>query len=83
MQAVLFRRELLRRFKVGEELGVPTVDINAGDIHRAVGGYPSSDHRMATCCDVIYAEQGPNDQIIAQPPKRKGASLTIRFALPR
>jgi hypothetical protein len=71
MQAVLFRRELLRRFKADEALGAPTVDINAGDIHRAVGGHPGSDHRMATCCGVIYAEQGPNDQIIAQPPKRK------------
>ena len=27
--------------------------VQAGYLHRRVGGYPGSDHRMPTCCDVM------------------------------
>lgn len=78
-----FRAELLARFNRGKERNASFVEVTSGDIHRSVGGYPRADHRMPVCCDVMYAEMGARDEIIAAPPKGKGATLTIRYHLPR
>lgn len=61
--------------------GKEYVDINAGDVHRAVGGYPGDDHRMATCCGVMNRLMGLKDEVIATPLKGKGASHCIRYFL--
>jgi hypothetical protein len=58
------------------------VDINAGDVHRGVGDYPG-DHRMPICCRVMKADMRGGDVILSTPPKGQGASLTIRYQLPR
>lgn len=56
------------------------IDLNSGDIHREIGGYPdSTNHRMPVCCDVMYSNMQGDDKIISAPPKGKGASLTIRY----
>lgn len=57
------------------------IEINAGEFHREVGAYPSKNHRMATCSDVMKERMKPNDEIINSPDKGKGASLTIRYYL--
>ena len=36
--------------------GAGHVEINSGELHRAVGGYPGADHRMPMCCDAMYEE---------------------------
>lgn len=60
------------------------VDVNAGELHRAVGGYPGKNHRMPVCCQVMYSCMKTGDKILPNgPPKGKGASLTIRYRLPR
>jgi hypothetical protein len=59
------------------------LDVNAGQLHRRVGGYPGSEHRMPVCCDVMRAAMNAQDSILQQPPKGKGASLTVRYAIPR
>ncbi len=38
---------------------------------------------MASCCDVMYALMKPSDVVLKAPPKGKGASVTIRYQLPR
>jgi 5-methylcytosine-specific restriction protein A len=58
-------------------------DVVSGDLHRTVGGYPGSSHRMPACCAVMTRAMRPGDRIIAQPPSGKGATLTIRYRLPR
>jgi 5-methylcytosine-specific restriction protein A len=79
-----FRLELRRQLEEAQRSGArPHVDINSGDFHRRVGGYPGPNHRMPVCCDVMYEEVGTGDEIISSPPKGKGASLTIRYKLPR
>ena len=78
-----FRAELLAQFSHAQNRAAPYVDINSGELHRRVGGYPGRDHRMPVCCDVMYAERRAADEIISMPPKGKGASLTIRYKLPR
>ncbi len=78
-----FRSELKAQLSHAEKRGVPSVDINSGEPHRKVGGYPGPDHRMPMCCEAMYGEQKPGDEIVSSPPKGKGASLTIRYKLPR
>jgi len=63
--------------------GLPYLDINSGHLHRLVGGYPGPNHRMPVCCGAMRGEMQPGDIIIDQPPKGNGASLTIRYRLPR
>jgi hypothetical protein len=78
-----FRAELLAEIQEAADKGSPYVDINSGALHRKVGGYPGTNHRMPACCDVMYAEKQSGDEIMSRPPKGKGASLTIRYKLPR
>ena len=78
-----FRAELSRIFKQAEERGLPHVDVKSGDLHRRLGGYPGRSHQMPTCCSVMWSEQGQADQVISQPPSGKGATLVIRYRIPR
>lgn len=55
------------------------IDINAGDVHRAVGGYPSSNHRMPVCCQTMRKLMNGTDEIVQSPPKGNGSLLTIRY----
>ncbi|NKL24037.1 HNH endonuclease [Rhizobium leguminosarum bv. viciae] len=79
-----FRRALSEEIEAAARAGRPYADINAGELHRLVGGYPGYGHSMPSCCDVLYDEHdhGRAD-ILSSPPKGKGASLTIRYHLPR
>ena len=78
-----FQTELARVFNVAGELGLSFIDLKSGDLHRMVGGYPGEDHRMPTCCDVMYDNMRHEDKILEKPPKGKGANLIIRYRLPR
>jgi 5-methylcytosine-specific restriction protein A len=78
-----FRRELAAQFSRAENRSAAHVEINSGELHRSVGGYPGPNHRMPICCEVMYGERTDDDEIVSQPPEGKGASLTIRYKLPR
>lgn len=78
-----FGAALDREFREAMARKAPSVQVNSGDLHRRVGGYPGPDHSMPTCCDVMYAAKRPDDVVLTAPPKGKGASLTIRYTLPR
>ena len=75
-----FKQELEKAFF---EAKGSSVEVNSGKLHRRVGGYPGSDRRMPICCRVMRAAMEPGDEIIKSPPKGDGASLTIRYVLPR
>ena len=77
------RVELRSQISEAERRGVPYVDINSGELHRQLGGYPGLDHSMPSCCNVMHEERRAGDQILSSPPKGRGASLTIRYQLPR
>ena len=57
--------------------------ITAGELHRIVGGYPGSNHRMPTCVGVMHSflEKGTGGKILCSPNKGKGASLEIEYYL--
>jgi 5-methylcytosine-specific restriction protein A len=78
-----FETELRRQLAHAQNLGKSHLNVNAGELHRDVGEYPGRDHRMPVCCDVMVEEMNASDRILTQPPRGRGASLTIRYALPR
>jgi 5-methylcytosine-specific restriction protein A len=59
------------------------IDVCSGELHREVGGYPGTDHRMPVCCSVMEGALRPGDRIISSPPSGRGASLVIRYKSPR
>lgn len=66
--------------------GKSSLEINAGDLHRTLGGYPplnGESHQMSSCCDAMRETMKTDDEIVDSPPKGRGASLTIRYKLPR
>jgi hypothetical protein len=78
-----FRSALRSQFRDAESRGATFIEINSGQLHRKLGGYPSTRHQMPSCCEVMYGEQVAGDEVLSRPPKGKGASLTIRYRLPR
>jgi 5-methylcytosine-specific restriction protein A len=78
-----FRTVLHDLLEEAEQLGFVAVDINSGNLHRRVGGYPSQNHRMPVCCEVMYAEMKSIDTIVSQPNSSTGASVRVRYVLPR
>jgi 5-methylcytosine-specific restriction protein A len=87
MNADGFRKELRGQILRATQQGRLHVEINAGELHRAIGGYPTKDgtpHAMPTCCDAMRSEfRDGYDSIVHEPPKGRGAALTIRYQLPR
>ena len=78
-----FRSEVGAILRAAELQGLQFVDINAGELHRKLGGYPGGNHQMPNCCQVMEQERRVLDEIISSPPSGKGASLTVRYRLPR
>jgi hypothetical protein len=79
-----FYEELLRILQQAAKEGRENVDVNAGELHSRVGGYPGRDHRMPVCCSVMRFEFSEDrDRVLEAPPGGDGASLTIRYGLPR
>lgn len=78
-----FRDTLQSLLETAEGLGFVAVEVNSGNLHRKVGGYPGQDHRMPTGCDAMYSAMGPRDEIVAQPESGRGASVVVRYKLPR
>lgn len=76
-----FRKKIEEMLETARREGRDSVEICSGDVHREVGGYPSSNHRMASCCQVMYTIKKSTDIILYAPPKGKGASLRIRYFL--
>jgi 5-methylcytosine-specific restriction protein A len=58
-------------------------DVTAGELHRRVGEYPGPNHRMPVCCSVMRQAMTHRDHEVCAPPKGNGASLRIRYYLPR
>lgn len=78
-----FREAIRQRFNSAERAGKTAVEINSGDLHREVGIYPEPGHSMPTCCNMMRESMSARDTVLSSPPKGRGATLTIRYALPR
>jgi hypothetical protein len=81
-----FQKALDKVFLKYEKDGSSYVDVRAGDLHRQIGDYPGKNHRMPLCCEVMRKNSKVElgDKILPDgPQKGDGASLTIRYILPR
>ncbi|PSJ40596.1 HNH endonuclease [Allosphingosinicella deserti] len=78
-----FQAELAAQLRRAAARGAGHVDVKSGQLHRTLGGYPATKHQMPSCCDAMYDAQRAGDEIVSAPAKGKGASLTIRYRLPR
>jgi len=78
-----FQAELDKVFAAAQQEGKPFIEVKSGDLHRSVGGYPGRNHRIPLCCTVMKRNMKPGDEILQQPRSGLGATLTIRFELPR
>ena len=58
-----FRVTLRARMQGAEHASKTTVEINSGQLHREVGGYPGQNHRMPMCCAVMRSEMSAGDAI--------------------
>lgn len=82
-QTTDFVKALSAMLADASQAGVPYLDIKAADLHKAVGGYPGSDHRMVACCNAMRKLMRSIDQVLYKPPKDNGANLEIRYFFPR
>ena len=82
-----FRTELEAQIDRAAKQGRPHIEINAGELHRTVGGYPpkaGASHAMPTCCNVMRREFSKgNAEIIHETDSGQAPALTIRYHLPR
>jgi len=80
-----FRDELYRIMDEAVREGHKYVDVNAGELYKGLGSYPGADHRLSICCKVMKEAMAPDygDKVLQEPPSGQGASLTIRYVLPR
>lgn len=76
-----FRAELDAQLRRAKARGADWMEINSGELHRKVGGYPGPNHRMPLCCEVMRARMQNGDSVLLEPPSGAGASLTIRYLL--
>lgn len=74
---------LRQKLARAEMQGEPYIAVSAESLHRELGAYPDGGERMRECCEVMYGEMGNGDQVDTAPRDRPGATLTIRYALPR
>lgn len=70
-------------FSFVEEKLLTGVIIESGKLHRLVGGYPGTDHRMPICCSVMRKNMMGGDEVLSEPPSGAGATLTIKYQFPR
>jgi hypothetical protein len=80
-----FLDELMVMMREAQRAGLDAVEIEAEELHRRVGGYPGRNHRMPGCCGVMREQfsQEWGGSVIREPPSGQGASLRIRYRLPR
>ena len=78
-----FRAAIEKRLTGAERRGDRGLIVNAGELHRELGGYPGPDHRLPSCCGAMRSLMREGDTVVNGPPKGNGASFTVRYVLPR
>ena len=78
-----FQKELDSIFSFAEAKRLTAIILKSGDLHRLVGDYPGTNHRMPICCSVMRKNMKRGDEVMSEPPSGEGASLTIKYQFPR
>ncbi len=78
-----FRHAIEHDIATAAAAGWYVIRMRAGEIHRALGGYPGPHHRLPACCSAMRSLMRPRDRVIESPPSGNGASLVVEYRLPR
>jgi hypothetical protein len=77
-----FAAEVRAQIGRAKRQGRPHVEINAGELHRLLGGYPAQgQHSMPSCCGAMRDAMRPEDIVVFETDSGFSASLTIRYQL--
>ena len=66
-----------QKHSYAKQEGVREIQINSGELHRELGGYPGPDHRMPMVCKVRRDSMRKNEEMSQTPQKGNGAQFTI------
>ena len=75
-----FQNHLNDILSSAQNKGFQFVDVKSGDLLKRVGAH---NNRMSLCCSVMKNNMKTGDIILHEPPSGQGASLIIRYKLPR
>jgi 5-methylcytosine-specific restriction protein A len=82
-----FRNELAAQIDRATKQGRAHIEVNAGELHRKVGGYPpkgGDSHSMPSCCGAMRDEMvRGHAEIIHQIDSENAPAFTIRYEIPR
>jgi hypothetical protein len=78
-----FEKALRAILSAAKRSSLQEISVQSGDLHRSVGGYPGANAKMPVCCSVMRDFMEEKDEVITSPPKGQGATLLIRYVLPR
>ena len=80
-----FPTALQGRFREASGVGRRWMYVTASDLHREVEGHSTSagEDRMRLCVDAMRDAMRDGDTVLCEAPGGDGATLTIRYLLPR
>lgn len=78
-----FENALEEIFRDAEAQELIAVEIVSGDLHQKLGGYTDSNHRLPSCCAAMRDAMVPTDEVLNSPEKGYGATLRVRYDIPR
>lgn len=79
-----FESRITQTLNEASQAGRSYLDLKPADLHHAVGyPAPTGNHRVPLCCAVMRAAMISGGRVVSAPPSGQGASLRIRFRLPR
>jgi hypothetical protein len=74
-----FQNRLLAILNGARQTGRSYVDVESGNLHKEVGGYPDPNHRMPVCCEVMRRLMRAGDSVVKEPTSEQAATLIIRY----
>jgi hypothetical protein len=87
--AIEIQAQLTLQMARASKQGRPHIEVNAGEFHRQLGGYPPKrgkpqTNQMPMVCGAMHQELARGDaQIIHATASGQAPALTIRYSLPR
>ena len=73
--------EIIKIQNEARNQGCREIQINSGELHRSLGGYPGKNHRMPLVCHIMDQLMTKRDEVICAPPSGKGANKTNLYYL--
>ena len=76
-----FQNQLMAILNGARRSGQPYIDVESGNLHRQVGGFANSNHKMPVCCEVMKRMMRFGDSVLSETTSAQDATLTIRYTV--